>query len=205
MRHGLNSRTTASALNCDGRYGLSLLAACAALLVPQIWGSAATIALRYDRAAIAAGQWWRLLTAHIAHLGLHHAVLNTVALVFLWALFAREWKPLQWAVIVLVVIAAIDGGLWFRDSSITWYVGASGVLHGLMAAGTVGSIRRRDPLGWIMAALLVVKLTYEHLHGPLPFAGRGVPVIVDAHLYGALAGLISAVALMRWWRPRGSQ
>jgi membrane associated rhomboid family serine protease len=106
------------ALDCDGRYGLSLLTAGADLAAPQLWGSAATNLLRYDRTAIAAGQWWRLLTAHIAHLNLHHAVLNTLGLVLLWALFAREWKPMQWTVIIVVVIAAIDSGLWFRDVSI---------------------------------------------------------------------------------------
>ena len=198
----MNSRNWTAALNCDGRYGLGLVAAGAILLTPQLWGSAATNLLRYDRTAIAAGQWWRLLTAHIAHLRLHHALLNIMGLVLLWALFAREWRPLQWAVIIIAVVAAIDGGLWFRDPGIAWYVGASGVLHGLMAAGTVGYIRRHDPLGWIMAALLAAKLTYEHVHGPLPFAGRGVPVVVDAHLYGALAGLLAAIFLMRW-RPRG--
>ncbi len=204
MRHGLDSRNWASALNCDGRYGLGLIAACALLVLPQIWGSAATNLLRYDRAAITAGQWWRLLTAQIAHLGLHHAVLNTLGLVFLWALFAREWKPLQWAVIALVVTAAIASGLWFLDTSITWYVGASGTLHGLMVAGVVAYICRRDPLGWAMAGLLVAKLGYEHLQGPLPFAGRGVPVVVDAHLYGAVGGLVTSIFLMRW-RPRDSQ
>lgn len=197
MRHGLNSRNWVRALNCDGRYGLSLLTAGAVLVAPQLWGSAATNLLRYDRTAIAAGQWWRLLTAHIAHLNLHHAVLNTLALVLLWALFAREWKPMQWTVIIVVVIAAIDSGLWFRDVSIAWYVGASGVLHGLMSAGTVGYIRRHDPLGWGMAALLAAKLAYEHVHGPLPFAGRGVPVVVSAHLYGALSGLLTAMFLTR--------
>ena len=193
MRHGLDSRNWASALNCDGRYGLGLVTACALLLLPQLWGSAATNLLRYDRAAIAAGQWWRLLTAQVAHLGLHHALLNTLGLVFLWALFAREWKPLQWAVIAVVVTAAIDSGLWFLDSSVTWYVGASGTLHGLMVAGVVAYIRRRDPLGWIMGGLLVAKLAYEHLQGPLPFAGRGVPVVVDAHLYGAVGGLVASI------------
>ena len=193
MRHGPDSRNWANALNCDGRYGLALAAACAVLLLPQSWGSAATGLLRYDRPAIAAGQWWRLLTAQIAHLNLHHALLNTLGLVFLWALFAREWKPLQWAVIAFVVTVAIDGGLWFLDSGIAWYVGASGMLHGLMVAGVVAYIRRGDPLGWIMAGLLVAKLAYEHLQGPLPFAGRGVPVVVDAHLYGAVGGLVATI------------
>lgn len=202
-RSGVSSRPWAVAANCDGRYGLGLLGTCAMLLLPQVGGSAATGVLRYDRAAIASGQCWRLLTAHIAHLGLRHALLNTLGLVLLWALFAREWKLRQWGVIVFAAIAAIDGGLWFLDSSLTWYVGASGVLHGVMAAGAVGCIRRREPLGWMTAALLAAKLAYEHIHGPLPFAGRDVPVVVDAHLYGASAGLLAAMSLARW-RPRGS-
>ena len=195
MRHGLNPRNWAAAVNCDGRYGAGLLAACGLLLIPQLGGRAATLLLRYERAPIAAGQWWRLLTAHIAHLSLHHAVLNALGLVFLWALFAREWRPRQWAIIALVVTVAIDCGLWFRDPGVAWYVGASGVLHGLMAAGVIAYVRRSDPLGWIMAVLLAAKLGYEQLHGPLPFAGRGVPVVVDAHLYGALAGVLIAIFL----------
>lgn len=79
-------------------------------------------------------------------------------------------------------------------------MGASGVLHGLMAAGVVAYVRRRDPLGWIMAALLAAKLAYEQVHGPLPFAGKGVPVVVDAHLYGASAALLAAILLR--WAPR---
>ena len=196
MRQGHDSRHWARALNCDGRYGLALLAACALLLLPQLWGSAATNLLRYDRAAIAGGQGWRLLTGQIAHLGLHHALLNTLGLVLVWALFAREWKPLQWAIIVFVVTVAIDAGLWFLDPGISWYVGASGALHGFMVAGVVAYIRRRDPLGWIMAGVLVLKLAYEHLHGPLPFAGKGVPVVVAAHLYGAAGGLVASAILL---------
>lgn len=196
MRHGLHTRSWATAVNCDGRYGAGLIAACAALLVPQLGASPATELLRYDRTAIAAGQWWRLLTAHIAHLGLHHAVLNALGLILLWALFAREWSARQWALIIPVVIAAIDSGLWFRDPRITWYVGASGALHGIMAAGVLAYLRRSEPFGWIMAGLLAAKLAYEQLEGPLPLAGRGIPVVVDAHLYGALGGLAAAILLI---------
>jgi rhomboid family GlyGly-CTERM serine protease len=196
VRHGLNPRNWAAAVNCDERYGAALLAACLALLLPQLGGAAATNLLRYDRADIAAGQWWRLVTAHIAHLGLHHAVLNTLGLLFLWALFAREWSSRQWVVIIVVVIVAIDCCLWLRDPRIAWYVGASGALHGVMAAGVLSYIRRHDPLGWLMAALLAAKLGFEQVYGPLPFAGRGVPVVVAAHLYGALGGLLAAVLLL---------
>jgi rhomboid family GlyGly-CTERM serine protease len=192
----------ARAINCDGPYGVGLLAACAALLTPLLDGGVATGLLRYDRAAIAAGQWWRLLTAHIIHLGIRHAALNTLGLALLWALFAREWRPRQWILIILIVTIAIDGGLWLRDPHVSWYVGASGVLHGLMAAGGVAYVRRGDPFGLVVAGFLAAKLIYEHLEGPLPFTGNGVPVILDAHLLGALGGLLAAV-LLTAARPRG--
>src|SRR5205814_7294251 len=55
-------------LNCAGPLGLALLGACAVLLLPALTGEAGRALLRYDRAALAAGQWWRLLTAHLVHL-----------------------------------------------------------------------------------------------------------------------------------------
>ena len=190
-------RRVLSSLNCDGRYGLGLLAACAVLLLPELGGEAGRALLRYDRAGLVAGQWWRLLTAHIVHLGFEHAALNSLGLVLMWALFARDYKPAQWVSITLAAIAAIDAGLWLRDSTVAWYVGSSGVLHGVMAAGTLAHLRRRDMDGWILAAFIIVKLTYEQSSGALPFA-EGEGVVVDAHLYGALGG----VAVAAFLKPR---
>ena len=87
---------------------------------------------------------------------------------------------------------AIDAGLWFWDTRIHWYVGASGALHGFMAAGTLAHLRRGDLDGWILAIFIVLKLGYEQWSGALPFSDSGVPVVVNAHLYGALGGLIAA-------------
>jgi rhomboid family GlyGly-CTERM serine protease len=151
--------------------------------------------LRYDRAGLAAGQWWRLVTGHIVHLDLEHAGLNSLGLVLMWALFARDYKPRQWLPIMLATIGAIDAGLWLRDSTVAWYVGSSGALHGMMTAGTLAHLRRRDLDGWILAAFIVVKLFFEQRAGALPFSGSGHGVVVDAHLYGALGGVIAAAFL----------
>jgi len=174
-------------LNCDGRWGLALLATCGLLLIATLGGEAGRQLLRYDRAGLAAGQWWRLLSAHVVHLDLRHALLNSVALVLMWALFARDYPPKAWLAIVLGAMAAIDAGLWLGDSTVEWYVGSSGVLHGVMAAGALAHVRNRERDGWILAALLAVKLAYEHWVGALPLSGSD-PVVVDAHLYGVLGG-----------------
>src|SRR5258705_8550079 len=115
-------RRVLQSLNCDGRLGLALLISCAVLLLPALAGDAGRALLRYDRDGLAAGQWWRLLTAHVVHLDLDHAALNSLGLILMWALFARDYKPRQWLLIVITAIAAIDAGLWLRDSTVGWYV-----------------------------------------------------------------------------------
>ncbi|HTX25294.1 MAG TPA: rhombosortase [Steroidobacteraceae bacterium] len=181
-------------LNCDGPYGAALGFACLALLATEPGGDAARHALRYQRDALATGQWWRLVTAHFVHLSLHHALLNTLALVLLWMLFARDYSPRAWLLIVAGAMAAIDFGLWVGDSTVLWYVGSSGALHGVLAAGTLAHLRRHEPDAWILALLLVGKIAYEQSIGPLPLMPRGT-VVVDAHLYGALGALLAARAL----------
>jgi rhomboid family GlyGly-CTERM serine protease len=184
-----------TSLNGDGRYGLALIGICLLLLLPEISGDAARAALRYERSAIEAGQWWRLLTAHFVHLDLEHTLLNSLGVVMMWALFARDFRPGQWLLIAAVIVIAIDVGLWFWDTGIHWYVGASGALHGFMAAGTLAHVRRGDLDGWILAIFIVLKLGYEQWSGQLPFSDSTVPVVVNAHLYGALGGIVPAAFL----------
>jgi rhomboid family GlyGly-CTERM serine protease len=184
-----------ASLNGDGRYGIALLLISILLLLPEVSGDAARSALRYDRTAIEAGQWWRFVTAHVVHLDLEHALLNVLGFVMMWALFARDYPPKHWLVIVASIVLFIGAGLWFWDTRIHWYVGASGALHGFMAAGTIAHLRRGDLDGWILAIFIVLKLGYEQVSGSLPFMESDVPVVLNAHLYGALGGAIPAAFL----------
>jgi rhomboid family GlyGly-CTERM serine protease len=186
-------RTLAS-LNSDGPLGLALLGACLFLFLPTLWGEAGRLALRYDRDALAHGQLWRLLTAHWVHLGLRHALVNILGFALMWALFVRDYSARQWLLIVLAALTAIDAGLWLWDSTVRWYVGSSGLLHGILAAGTVAALKRREPQGLALTALLGGKLFYEQWVGPLPFSGSAA-VVVDAHLFGVLGGAAAALGL----------
>jgi rhomboid family GlyGly-CTERM serine protease len=112
----------------------------------------------------------------------------------MWALFARDYSPLRWAAIYLFAALTISAGLWFLDPGLDWYVGASGALHGVMTAGTLAHLRRRDLDGWILAAFIIAKLCYEQFAGSMPFAGAA-HTIVNAHLYGAVGGLVLAFFL----------
>jgi len=185
-------------VNGDGRHGLALAAVVLLLVAPQFGGEAGRALLRYDRTGLAAGQWWRLITAHIVHLDAWHVALNSIGAALMWALFARDYAPRQWLAILVTAGVAIDAGFWFLDPGLEWYVGASGVLHGALAAGTLAHLRRHEPDGWVLLVFIAGKLAWEQFHGPLPLSAPGDTVIVDAHLFGALGGLVVALAL----RPR---
>lgn len=146
--------------------------------------------LRYDRGAIAAGGWWRLLTAHLVHLDVHHLVLNELGLVLMWALFAQDYDADEWCAIVLGGALAISSGLWWLSPKVAWYVGASGVLHSVMAAGVAKHLAQRSWDRWILAVGLCVKVAWEQ------WGGSAAPlIVVDAHLYGALCGFAVGAAL----------
>src|SRR5687767_5017261 len=123
-------------LNCDRAYGLALLLVCVALGLLELGGDTFREALGYQRGAIAAGQWWRVISAHFVHLDAEHTLLNTLGVVLMWALFARDFSPLRWAAIYLFSAACVSAGLWFFSPEVEWYVGSSGALHGVMVAGT---------------------------------------------------------------------
>lgn len=195
------SSTFLKSLNGDRAYGWALLAACALLALIELGGEPLRNALSYQRAAIASGEWWRVLTAHFVHLDAGHAVLNGLGLVLMWALFARDYSPLRWLAIYLVSALAISLGLYVFDPHIEWYVGASGALHGVMTAGTLAHLRRRDLDGWILAFFIVAKLSYEQFAGQMPFSGAA-NTVVNAHLYGAIGGLVLALFLKSRAEPQ---
>ena len=123
--------------------------------------------LRYDRGAIAAGGWWRLLTAHIVHLDVHHLILNELGL---GAGVVVVRAGLRCGGVVRHRAApgrsAISCGLWWLSPRVGWYVGASGVLHSVMAAGVARSTWRSGPgiAGcWLVG--LCAKLAWEQWGG----------------------------------------
>jgi hypothetical protein len=87
-------------------------------------------------------------------------------------------------------------------------VGLSGVLHGALAAGALGWWRQESkPLALGLTAVLLGKLAWEQWHGALPLSGD-MPVVVDAHLYGAIGGSLAGSFLWLqsrgWWAGRPS-
>jgi rhomboid family GlyGly-CTERM serine protease len=153
-------------------------------------GAPATEWLRYQRDAVQSGQLWRLLTGNLVHLGWSHIFLNLGGLVLVWILFQRHFTGMQWLVLLFSSSLGVCLGLLLFDPNLVWYVGLSGTLHGLFIAGSLADIRTGEKSGYILLIAIAGKLLWEQLHGPLPGTAEaaGGNVVVDAHLYGALAG-----------------
>jgi rhomboid family GlyGly-CTERM serine protease len=197
----------ATRLDDDPRRTWRLPAALAAVLVlAQLGGSGKLSALRYERAAVLDGEAWRLVTGHLVHADLRHLGWNLLGVLIVWGLFGRDYREREWLVILIASTAATSLGFLLFEPGLEWYVGFSGVLHGCMAAGLVAWLRTsRDPFTWLVTGLFVAKLAWEHAVGALPFTAGSIslPVIHEAHSYGAIGGLAAGLLLTRR-APAGS-
>lgn len=173
------------------------LALCSVLIM--FGGDNAAQWLRYDRLAIMQGEYWRLLTAHLTHLGWSHLLLNLAGLFVLWALVGDVLSRSGWLLLLFVSALTISAGLWLFDPQLRWYVGLSGVLHGILLGGALLLTLSGSREGIYLLLVTVGKLLWEQLVGPMPGseATAGGKVIVNAHLYGAVAG--GVYVLLLWY------
>lgn len=159
--------------------------------------SRATGALRYQRELVARGELWRLLTGNFIHLGWMHLARDLAGLALIWVYFGPMLRERTWFALLLTSALGSTLGLYLLDPSIHWYVGLSGALFGLFAAGAVAEWRSSRVRAVVMLAAMAALLAYTGLIGPLPGeeAGLGGHVVVAAHVYGALSGLAFMLCL----------
>ena len=182
-------------------YGLPALLAIASILIALL-GDGAAETLRYQRDAILHGEVWRLLSGHLAHLGWPHLWLNLGGLALIWFLFHKQLSAGAWWLVLLVSSLSVSGGLLLFNPELSWYVGLSGVLHGLFLAGLIAGLRAQAWGDWLLLAAVSAKLIWEQVNGALPGTAEaaGGNVIVDAHLSGAIGGGLVALALRLYQR-----
>ena len=139
------------------------------------------------------------MSGHLVHLGTSHTVLNVAGLLLVWYLVGPALVTREWLWVIAGSTAGVSAGLWFINTQLIWYVGLSGVLHGLLAAGVIAQFRQRTFESSIIAAFVVGKIAYEQLLGPLPGSesSTGGNVVVDAHLYGLIGGTLVALVVIR--------
>lgn len=160
-------------------------------------GPRVALALVYERSAILGGQWWRLLTGHFVHASLAHLGWDLAAALLIGLAVAPALRAGPWVIVVLAVAVASSAGVLLLQPQVHAMAGLSGLLHGLLAAGAVAQVRRRQRVGGVFLALLAAKIAWEQLAGPSPLvAGAlGGRIAVGAHALGAAAGLLAGLVV----------
>jgi len=131
--------------------------------------------------AVAAGDWWRIITSGFLHAGLLHIAFNMYFLYFLGTLLEPEIGKLRFGIIYFVsLLGGSFGALVASPDAVT--VGASGAVFGLMGAAIL-ALRARgiDPMQSGLGVTLLLNLGITFL---IPGISKG------GHLGGLAAGLI---------------
>jgi rhomboid family GlyGly-CTERM serine protease len=145
----------------------------------------------YNRAAIAQGELWRLLTGHFVHCDFSHLAWNLMPLLLIAGLLEQRLGARVTAGVTLVSCLGVSIWLWFTQTDLPLYCGLSGMLYGLLAVllATLRQESRHPAIPLIgMAALL--KIIFEIASRQAVFTHLSWAGLPGAHGAGMAAGII---------------
>ncbi len=154
--------------------------------------------LVFHRRLIEEGQWWRIISGNFVHANTAHLLLNLSGLWIMAFLFIDTLSVKTFIISSLIMSIFVGLGLFYLDPSLLKYYGFSGVLYGLFFVGGVTSILSKDYFTGISVILFViVKLIWDLIYGGNASSEEliGIPVAVNAHLYGIIGAFIIGVFL----------
>jgi len=151
-------------------------------------------ALQFDRAALAGGAWWRLLTAHLTHFDGNHLAWDVgVFLALGWS--CERSAPRTTARALLAAAVAITLGVWASQPQFATYRGLSGLDCTLFALRATDLLRHRETMPRLVGLLALLglggKCVFELATGSTLFTrGTGYDPVPLAHLVGAAVGVL---------------
>ena len=153
--------------------------------------------LAYERHAILAGEWWRLITGGWLHHNTAHQLMNLVALSLIWVLISRYRT--QWSCLLLLgsQVLLTDLALLMMSPGTEYYWGLSAALHGLFALTAMDLVRHRDAQGWWWLLGLAGKLVWDTFHTDSWTSELiATRVHYQSHWFGAMSGVAVGLLLI---------
>jgi membrane associated rhomboid family serine protease len=141
--------------------------------------------------AVAAGDWWRLVTASLLHANVIHIGLN---MLMLWwfgqALEATLGRGRFLGIYVAAILAGSAGALLLSPTEPT--VGASGGVFGVLGAGLVLERRNINVFGGSALLIVLFNLGFTFIHP--------TSISVGGHLGGLAGGALAVLAFTGFGR-----
>lgn len=147
---------------------------------------------------------WRWWTAHWVHVGWMHFFLNMLAFVCLPFIFPHI-RTRFFCLLLLLEAPLISLCFYYLYPNIEAYAGLSGILHGLYIAAAILYLpyKKERNFALLVLGLVLVKLLWENTFGQVGTAELiGSPVLVEAHLLGAIWGAIFAIMYLFFKQQR---
>jgi len=151
--------------------------------------------LIYNRSLITAGEYWRIISGHFFHSNANHFLLNVAAVALLWALHGQYYSYKNYLLVFLTSAIVCSLGIYWFSVNIELYVGLSGVLHGFFVWGALMDIKHKEKTGYLLLIGAMAKIIHEQIYG----ASADVEILIgaivatDAHLYGAIGGILAFI------------
>jgi len=164
------------------------------LVIVLLAGQKFSSIFQFDRSLIIEGEYWRILTCHFVHTGWGHLLLNLVGALFILRLFAHLYSPFTWFTGTICCMIGISFSFLIFCPTLEWYVGLSGLLHGLLMMGIIGEMKNGNRFYCLVLLAIFGKLATEYFNGPSELTGQLInfSIITSAHLAGAITGGITA-------------
>ncbi len=178
-----------------------MLSALSAALM--LGGETLSSALRYDRLAVDSGEWWRLITANLVHLGWWHWLFNVLSLALLVLLCPERPSIGEWLLRILLIGMGMCLGLHLFTPKLQNYVGLSGLAYGLLAFGFVRQIVAGDRFAIACLGFITARIVWEMVIGAPKSeeALIGGSVVAESHLYGVVAAVLYGLMTGAFRRP----
>jgi len=172
----------------------SLLVVTIALLaiLAYLFSDVADVIFVYQYQLISQGELWRTFTGHFLHTNGIHLLLNLAALILLWALHGHFYTLKNYGLLFITSAFICSAGLFYFSPQIQQYVGLSGILHGIFVFGAIMDIRHKDKTGYLLFIGVWLKIAHEQFYGASEQVSTLIDanVAIDAHLWGAIGGLL---------------
>lgn len=173
------------------------------LLLLQWGGETVRAGLRFERSAVAAGEVWRLGTAHLVHLGWNHALLNSAGVLLCCLLAPERFDRGLWRRLAGLALG-VGLALWWFSPGVPNYVGLSGVLYGMFVLCLLPQGLHGDRSAWLALACVCAWMLWQWLVAPAASEEKmiGGTIVSVAHVYGFCLGLagVGLARLAGWWR-----